>query len=72
MTEIMGAGETSDPENQERCTKRSAATAAKNVKYLLNRPKEDLCIAGIASPNTENRDSNFFSLNFLFGINFDL
>jgi len=62
MTEIMGAKETSDPENQEKCTKLSVATAVKNVKYLFSQLKEDRCIAGTASRNTENRDSNFFSV----------
>lgn len=64
MTEIMGAAETSDPENQEKCTKLSVATAVKNVKYLFSQLKEDRCIAGIASLNTENRDSNFFYFLF--------
>ena len=60
MTEIMGAGETSDPKNQERCIRQSAVTAAKNVKCPLSQLKEDRCIAGTVSPNIENRDSNFF------------
>lgn len=60
MTEIMGTAETSDPENQEKCIKLSAATAVTNVKCLLSQQKEDRCIVGIVSLNTENRDSNFF------------
>lgn len=56
----MGAGEISDPENLERCIKRLAVTAEKNVKYLSSRQKEDLYIAGTACLNTENPDSNFF------------
>ncbi len=61
MTEIMGTAETSGPENQEKCIKLSAATAVKSVKCLLSQQKEDRCIAGTVSQNTENRDSNFFS-----------
>ena len=66
MTEIMAAGETSDPGNPEKCIKQSAVTVEKNVKSPLNQQTEDLFIAGTASPNTGNPDFNLIKSYFSF------
>ena len=61
MIEIMVASaEALVPANQEKCTRQYVPIAEKNVKFHLYLQKEDRCIAGIVSPNTENQDSNFF------------
>lgn len=42
---------------REKCTKRSALTAARNAKFLSSRQKEDPFFAGIASESTETKQN---------------
>lgn len=57
---MVASAEALVPANQEKCIKRYAQIAEKNVKFHLYLQKEDLYTAGIACRSTENPDSNFF------------
>ena len=57
------AAEASDQADQEKCTRQRVLSAIKKQRYLSYHQATDPYIAGTATRNISQRDTNYFSYN---------